>query len=329
MTRARAAASLVRTTAVACLVVAGWGEAGALAGASPPGQVVRTARGGDTPETLAAEFYGDRALGLFIRENNGLARAGRLRAGQSVKIPTAFAVKLKRGDTLERLARRYLGDGRRASFLGEWNGLKPGDTLHEGAQLIVPFHLVHKAAAPESLSSLAKTYYGDASQGKLLAAYNFRTSPVLAQGEKLVVPVPHVRVHAVNRAAHVAHGSAGPAAATVAAPAATTAAGDPVRDAELAERVAERLRAAEKAFRDGSYDEVPATLSRLVGEPGLSDSQLVAIHRLLGFAYVALGAEAAAIKEFREVLQRDPNATLDAASISPKIRAVFDRARGR
>src|SRR5207248_1786848 len=54
----------------------------------------------DTPESIAAEFYGNRARAQFIIEFNGLARGARLRAGQAVKIPTSYRYRLNPGETL-------------------------------------------------------------------------------------------------------------------------------------------------------------------------------------------------------------------------------------
>jgi hypothetical protein len=288
------------------------------------GVVLHVARAGDTPESLATTYYGNRARALFIREANHLRPSQRLRAGVQVKIPTAFKVKVRRGDTLERLARRYLDDSRRAHFLGEWNGVKPGERLRDGVELKVPFHLTHLASAPESLATLALAFYGDAGQGKLLAAYNFRQAPVLARGESLVVPVPHVRVRAMwlastrspARAPHKAEAPSSPSSSEAQA-----------REEELAHRVGERLRQAERAWQEGSYEDVVDLLSRLLADEDPSEAQLVAIHRLLGFAYVALGHQEPAKNEFRPVLERDPQAALDDATVSPKIRAVFEQAR--
>jgi hypothetical protein len=91
--------------------------------------------------------------------------------------------------------------------------------------------------------------------------------------------------------------------------------------------VAARLAQAELAYKEGSYPDVPAQLTKLLSEEDPSEPQLVAIHRLLAFAYVALGADEVAVKEFREVLERDPDLVLDPALVSPKIRAAFDRAK--
>jgi hypothetical protein len=297
-----------------------WAALAILVAAAPADArvLLHVARATDTPEALAAEYYGNRSLALFILEANGLPRGRGLKAGQKVRIPTAFRYRLKRGETLELIAARFLEDKRRAPYLAQWSGLPRGDKGREGEEVVVPFQLVHKAPAPESLQSLARNYYGDAGQAKLLAGYNFRSSPVLAPGDKLIVPITHVRVRSVHLAPHAA-----PSEKVAEAPPPDAA----KREAELAERVAARLARAELAYKEGSYPDVPAQLTKLLSEEDPSEPQLVAIHRLLAFAYVALGADEVAVKEFREVLERDPDLVLDPALVSPKIRAAFDRAK--
>src|SRR5947207_9910542 len=381
-------------TSTACLIAL----LGASAGAAPR-SLPHVVAAGETVEGLAAEYYGDRSKALFIRERNALGEQ-RVRAGETLAIPTATRVRVEKGDTLATIAERWLGSPRRARFLAEWNGLRETEKLEVGSKVLVPFHLVHRVRAPESLASLAKTYYGDAAQGRLLAAYNFRSKGlVLARGELLVIPVPHVQIRTmlvasggragIGRKApparepgtmppmaapeHVdaplegatgapapagaATGIAGPGATHGGAPGAlamaapataagmmmtsatgAAATGTPavgtaatprtVAAATPAGRVGERLSQAERAFYDGSYEEAQAQLARLLAEGSATSPQQMAIHRLLGFVYVALDSPDDALREFREVLARDPALTLD-ETVSPKIRLVFERARGR
>jgi hypothetical protein len=283
-------------------------------------------RAGDTPERIAAEYYGNRALEYYIREVNQIARGAKLKRGRRLQVPTAFRVKLKKNQTLEVVAKRYLGDARRAPFLAEWSGINPGDKPAEGAELLVPFQFIYRPSTPQTLTTIAKSFYNDTSQARMLAGYNFRKEPQVARGEKIIVPLPHLRVRSV----YLPQPSPGQARSAPQGRQVMEEASEREsqrREAELANRVAERLRLAEKAYRDGSYDEVPAQLVKLLAEEDPSEAQLISIHRLLGFAYVALGTESVAVKEFQEVLERDPNATLDPVTVSPKILRVFERAR--
>jgi LysM repeat protein len=249
----------------------------------------------------------------------------RLRLGQRLRIPSAFRYRVKRGDTLEALAKRFLDDRRRAAYLGAVNGMKGGDKLREGQDLLVPFQHLHRAAAPESLQSVARSYYGDASKARLLAEFNFRSAPMLAKGERLVVPISHVRIRAVRLGATAAPPPA-PGKPTP-PPAAVPAVDTQKREEELAARVRVQLSRAEHAYKEGNYHDVPAALDKLLTDEEPSEAQLAEIFRLKAFSYVALGMEELAVNAFREVIARAPDLKLDEATVSPKIRAAFAEAK--
>ena len=161
------------------------------AGSAQARVVMYVTKAGDTPESVAADYYGNRSLALFISEGNGLLRDAKLPAGQKLRIPTAFRYRLHRGDTLEGLAQRFLEDRRRAIFLAQMSGIKPTDKLREGQELVIPFLHVHHAQAPESISSVARAFYGDAAKAKLLGEFNFRIVPDAGQGGQAPGPESH------------------------------------------------------------------------------------------------------------------------------------------
>jgi hypothetical protein len=290
--------------------------------------VVYAAKPGDTPESIAADYYGNRSQAVFILETNGLERDKPLRPGQRVRIPTVFHYKVHKGDTLEGLAQRFLDDKRRAPFLAGFSGMRGTDRLREGQDLLVPFQHVHRTEVPESLQSVARAFYGDASKAKLLADYNFRSAPMLAKGERVLVPVAHVKVRTVRLQPVV---DKAPPGRLKEPPAPTLAAAPPKeaqkREAELAERVGKQLSIAEKAYKDGSYSDVPAVLDKVLTEEEPSEAQLAELFRLKAFAYVALGLDELAVTAFREVLARKPTLSLEEATVSPKIRAALERAQ--
>src|SRR5258708_5553611 len=111
-------------------------------------------KAGDTPESIAAEYYGNRAFAIYIVQGNSLSQHGSLKTGERLHIPTAFHYRIHKGDTLEALAKRFLDDGRRAPFLAQLSGIHVSDRLHEGQDILVPFQLTHRPSAPESLLAI-------------------------------------------------------------------------------------------------------------------------------------------------------------------------------
>jgi LysM repeat protein len=291
--------------------------------------VVYTSKPGDTPESIAADYYGNRSQSIFIVETNGLERDKPLKPGQKVRIPTAFHYKVRKGDTLEGLAGKFLDDKRRSPFLAAFSGLRPTDKLREGQDLLIPFQHVHRTEVPESLQSVARSFYGDASKAKLLADYNFRTAPMMAKGERILVPISHVHIRAVKLQPIVEKPIIGSKVKETPLPtlAAAPAKEAQQREAELAEKVGKELAVAEKAYKDGSYSDVPAMLDKVLTAEEPSESQLAELFRLKAFAYVALGLDELAVNAFREVLARKPDVALDEATVSPKIRAALERAK--
>ena len=143
------------------------------------------------------------------------------------------------------------------------------------------------------------------------------------------MPIAHVHIRAVRLQPVVEKPVVG--SKVKEAPAPTLAAAPPKeaqkREAELAEKVGKQLAVAEKAYKDGSYSDVPAVLDKVLTEEEPSEAQLAELFRLKAFAYVALGLDELAVNAFREVLARKPDVALDEATVSPKIRAALERAK--
>jgi LysM repeat protein len=326
MSARRPVSWVVATVVATGIVVAGASSARARV-------ITYVAKAGDTAESIASDYYGNRSLALLITEGNALPRDAKIKPGQKIRIPTAVTYKVRRGDTLEGLAMRFLDDRRRAPALAQLCGLRSVDKLREGQELTIPFQHLHQAEAPESLTSVARAFYGDGSRAKLLQEFNFRSSPMLGKGEKIIVPIAHVHIRSVR----LQQAPPPPAPSKKGAPppppqqqplvVPLPAVEAQRREAELAERVALHLRLAEKAYKEGEYAEVPAQLDKLLAAEDPSEPQLAEIFRLKAYSYVALGLDELAVSSFREVLARKPDLVLDEATVSPKIRAALERAR--
>jgi LysM repeat protein len=106
------------------------------AGSASGGTV--TVRRGDSLIAIARR-HGTSVAAL--QEANGLGRSTRIYAGQTLRLPGDAAGgggpavhRVRRGDTLSRIARRY---GTSVRQLCRWNDMDPTDTLYPGQRLIV------------------------------------------------------------------------------------------------------------------------------------------------------------------------------------------------
>jgi hypothetical protein len=272
--------------------------------------LIHIVRKGDTLELLAAEYYGNRQNAVYLMAANNFTHTRALRAGTHLKIPTAWHYRLRRSETLAEIAELYLGDKRRAAFLAEFSGLPPGEEPRPGQDLLIPFHLLHQAQAPETLGMVAAALYGDSRRAELLRDYNFRSSSRLDRGERIVVPITHVKVRP-SKMAHVVDVAAEETAARRA----------------TSQRVAAGIEEAQRLYRDGQYAEVVERLVKLMAEEDPTEDEVANIELLIGSCYVALDQPELAVRALREVAARRPSWKLDPGEISPKVRAAFEEAR--
>jgi LysM repeat protein len=275
--------------------------------------VIHRVKQGDSLELIAAEFYGDRTKAVFIMVENKLAHARPLRPGERLRIPVSRDVTSAPGDTFESLAATYLGSARRGRFLADFNGISPDDSLPAGTLITIPFTIVHTPTATESISDIAKAYFGDGKNAELLRRYNFLDKSSLDKNEPLIVPVYHVRLSAAKMPALDAD---------------SKARRDHRREASA--RVAKALPAARQAWKVGDYAVVKGTLAQL--EPDLDyldTSEAVDVGVLLGAAHVAYDDNELALAAFKRVIDRQAQHVLRRYDYSPKILAVWQKASGQ
>lgn len=267
---------------------------------------------GDTLELIAAEFYGDRGKVVFILAENKLQHSRQLRAGERLRIPVSHEITSAPGDTFESLAVAYLGSARRGSFLADWSGIPQDESLPAGTQITIPFTVVHTAQNNESLSDVARLYFGDARNADMLRRYNVLEKTALDRGESLIVPAYQVRLN--------------PSRQPGLDPESRTRRD---RRREDSARAARALPAARLAWRAGDFDQVKTVLAPLDPELDYLDAdQAVDIGVLLGAAHVAFDETDAAMTCFKHVLDRQAQHALRRYDFSPKVLAQWQKAGG-
>lgn len=269
-------------------------------------------RAGDTLELIAAEFYSDRNKAVFIMVENRMTHARPLRPGERLRVPVSREVTTSPGDTFESVAAAYLGNARRGTFLADFNGLSVDDSLPAGTVLTIPFTITHAAAATESVSDIAKAYFGDGKNAEMLRRYNFLDKPAIEKGETLIVPVYHVRLAAAKMPAVDAESKA-----------------RRDRRREVMARAARTLPAAREAWKHGEFAGVKAALAQVEPELDYLDTaEAVEVGVLLGAAHVAYDDAELAVASFKRVLDRQPKHVLRRYEYSPKIAAIWQKAGG-
>ncbi|MDX2092818.1 MAG: LysM peptidoglycan-binding domain-containing protein [Kofleriaceae bacterium] len=274
--------------------------------------LVYKVRQNDSLPLIAAEFYGDRNKAIFIMVANKMDHPRKLKAGERLRIPVSRQLITSPGDTFESLAKTYLADGRRGSFLAKFNSLDANASLASGTELTIPFTVTHTAANTETIANITAAYFGDAKNAPLIRAYNFLDKDALDKGERVIIPIFNVRLQASKL---------------------------PALDADSRKRVDGQHRARERAakaipmarqaWREGDFAGVKDALAEVESELDyLDEKQAADAGVLLGATHVAYNDTKLALVAFKRVLQRRPMHSLGAYYFSPKVLAVWKEAGG-
>jgi len=296
------------------------------------GVVHRVKKSSETYEQVALHYYGKGYLGHHLRVLNRHPEP--LSPGRTLIIPTSRQVPLSAGQDLEAFAKKHLGKAHRAAYLEALHFLK-SKRPRPGKALQTPTSLRHVVRPGESLPSIARTYYRDASRRRLLLLrlYNNRPDARVRVGDVLRIPLdtPAFAHSAVQRRSKQTFGQSPPpvAVAARAAPkpsrarakksAPSSPISNPLQEAEVAERL----------YADGRFAQcLRYTKQALEAQPvRLPKATQVELLRLAAASLVALDRVAEAETTFVQLKKLDPKYELDLYQTSPKILDVFDSAR--
>jgi hypothetical protein len=99
----------------------------------------------ETLSHVALIHYGDPKKYVYIAAANFILDPDKVPKGKSLWVPTVWRYRLKKGDSLAKLANKYLKDSKRADFLKWLNKIKNPRDLEAGALIRIPFLLRHRA----------------------------------------------------------------------------------------------------------------------------------------------------------------------------------------
>ncbi|MBN2493890.1 MAG: LysM peptidoglycan-binding domain-containing protein [Deltaproteobacteria bacterium] len=112
-----------------------------------------------------------------------------------LRIPTVWPYRIRKGDDLSKLARKYLKDAERADFLAWQNHIKDPRDIEPGTLIHIPFLIKHKASKTDTMIKVAKRYYWSTRQTGLLRKFNNKRNNKLKEGEIVWVPIYDQQAH--------------------------------------------------------------------------------------------------------------------------------------
>ncbi|MFG3618873.1 LysM peptidoglycan-binding domain-containing protein [Nocardia sp. NPDC047654] len=146
---------------------------------------------GDTLSAIAKRFYGQAALFELIAVASGVPDPDSIRVGTVLIIPEVNRKHtVVRGETLSGLAGHFYRPQNSHLFplITAANGIDDPDQIHPGQVLIIP-GISYKVVSGDTLSKLAKRFYGDATLFPLIADANEILDPdVIHVGRELIIP---------------------------------------------------------------------------------------------------------------------------------------------
>lgn len=304
----------------------------------------------ETLSHVALIHYGDPKKWVYITAANFIAEPNKVPRGRPLWVPTVWKYRIKKGDSLSRLAAKHLKDSKRADFLMWLNKIKNPRDLEPGKLITMPFLLRHRTQQGQSMVDVAKHYYFRSKETGLLRKFNDKRTNVLKPGEVVFVPVfdpdaayDQVKERVIRyqeRGAKIAQAAKDIAKKAISengtpppdTPATDAAARILESDAEDDKQTPpEDLALIEKAdelYRDGEYARAQANLRRALEGNLLAPSHEARAREIMAFCLVALERPKDAEHEFVRLLMVDPKRTLDPVTTSPKIMEVFQRAKG-
>lgn len=302
-----------RTLLALCALILLW-TPGTLA------SVIHIVRPGDTINSLAMEYYGEANRTVLIRAVNSIPTNDEveLAIGEPVLIPESTRRVVKAGETWADLAQTELGSPRRAWFIADVNGSDESSTPTKGQIINVPYLLPWSLT--EGLAGTVNRFFPDESGrdrmriARLLIKINSGLRPRgMTRGTRIVVPFADLNIlpekHAeLDRLAASRRSQS---------------------DQQAQSQANARLEELIDLFAEGAYIELIQLAGQIAGASELTAAQQVTLHRYLGQAFVALDRDDLAVREFRELLELQPDFQFDQVTTSPVILELFEQVRHR
>lgn len=273
-------------------------------------RIVHRVRFAETLTTISKYYYGNKTYAPLLRLANDLPATRKLKAGDRIRIPTAWIFTVRRTTSLKNLAQRLLGDKRRWPALSLANKVGRRKRIRRGTKLIVPYRMAYTAKPGDTFDELSQRFFGTKKFAKLIALYNFTNNTDRpTQSSQIEIPISHLQILSRRLESLVNTrllGITGPR-----------------------EEDRQALQEANAMLRRGEFWNVPLRLVRQLSRDQISDRHVADVFKLLATAYVAVDRHDLAVSAFQEALLRLPTLSLDPVTTSPKVMRAFVDAKTR
>jgi hypothetical protein len=299
---------------ITTLLIGMWGSTGWPVGGTRAEAKVfkRTLSNKESLKKLARRFYGDDDYAVYIQAASDLAPFGdsSARTGTTVFIPTCWTYRIRPDDTWADLGRDYLGDAARGVVLARHNYKNPAKPPPSGHLITMPFQFDHTVKQRIAVRRLVKRILPRSAsrtlrkkQAKLIIKYNELKKSILSRGQKITIPIFHVRVQKAMLPTE-----------------------PPSPDPGARRRLQKTLSQLKALHAKGRYEKAATVASAAQHWAHLAPEHGARLYQALVVSYIALRHPVLALGAARKALALHAELALDPRATSPKVLAVFKKA---
>ncbi len=291
--------------------------------------VTHTVKEGESLTGIAKRYYGSDERYIILSEYNNIPNPKKIEAGLKLAIPKSLKYKIKKGDSLALIAKKFLDNKDRYRLLMEINDIKDPKAVSIDQIIKIPAKIPYTVKKGETLAVIAEKFYGDIKKYTLIASYNFISDPkTLEPGQKLIIPIADLEI--IESKAKKTDEKK-----VVKALSEKPVSKNNIEKKEIAktetpqkEEGQQFLKKGMESYFKGRYDEAVAEINTAL-EKGLKEKEdMLKAHRFLAYTYVAKEEKDEAKRQFKKALELDPKMELDPVYVSPKIIEVFKEVKG-